>query len=46
MTKLKPLSSGIKKSSCKTAEVSHNQDESRNGRIDLTTTMRIVVDGK
>ena len=46
MIKLKILSRGIKKSSCKTAEVSHNQDESRNGRIDLTTTMRIVFDGK
>ena len=46
MTKLETLSSGITKSSCKTDEVSHYQDESRNGRIDLTTTMRIVVDGK
>ena len=46
MTKLKTLNSGIKKISRETAEVSHNQDESRNGRIDLTTTMRIVVDGK
>ena len=46
MTKLETLSSDIEKSSHKTAEASHHQDESRNSRIDLTTTMRIVVDGK
>ena len=46
MTKLETLSSDIEKSSHKTAEASHHQDESRNSRIDLTTTMRIVFDGK
>ena len=46
MTKLETLSSCIKKSSNKTDEASHHQDESRNSRIDLTTTMRIVFDGK
>ena len=46
MTKLETLSIGINKSSHKTAQASHHQDESRNSQVDLTTTMRIVFDGK